>query len=172
MRKQWLIFLQLAFETRGTASWHDSITLCEKRRLARDNNVWDTFEGKRVKVQRGGKQISPSVSYRHTQRNITDINSTEQEEGKLSPRVQQPVMELALFHCSGPKASVLSNCDITQEENKQYSSLNSALKSDDMGASKTWWFIKNQQCQASAYAQGSCKGLYQAANRLMVKTTR
>lgn len=40
-----------------------------KRRLASDNNVSDTFEGKRVKEQRGGKQISPSASYRHTQRN-------------------------------------------------------------------------------------------------------
>lgn len=75
MRKQWLIFLQLAFETRGTASWHDSITLCEKRRLAGDNNVSDTFEGKRVKEQRGGKQISPSASYRHTHRNTSPIST-------------------------------------------------------------------------------------------------
>lgn len=52
MRKQWLIFLQLAFETQGTLSWHDSVIPQKiKRGLAGDNDASDVFS------REGGIQV-------------------------------------------------------------------------------------------------------------------
>lgn len=161
MRKQLLIFL---FSTAcvwnsgdGELTWFNNSLW--KRRLAGDNNVSDTFEGKRVKEQRGGKQISPSASYRHTHRNtqqrVTNINSAEQKERKQSPRGAR-----ALWWSFSivPVLRAKSFCSVqlwhyTRGGNKQKSSLNSTLQSDDTGASESWWAIKEQRSQDKAAAK-------------------
>lgn len=76
MRKQWLIFLPLAFQARGNGglTWFNN---SERRRHAtEDNDVSDTFKGKRVKRAITNKPFS--ILWTRSEKVISSINAAEQ----------------------------------------------------------------------------------------------
>lgn len=76
MRKQWLIFLPLAFQARGNGglTWFNN---SERRRHAtEDNDVSDTFKGKRVKRAITNKPFS--ILWTCSEKVISSINAAEQ----------------------------------------------------------------------------------------------